>query len=169
MSWLSRTINLTTFSVIFYHTKCEVLNAALLTETVALQMLNVAVGLSFPVISTLQTFYPQVCQSHDKCTLRSDVGGNHIQNCDSPSLEKCPYRPQSRSCRSDRDIPTKRVNLSHVQHLKMCQFLQTFLKNNRTQKHFAFQAPHQHFLDNQCPRPSCVISYCHVVYLIKYT
>ena len=30
MSWLSRAINLMTFSVIFYCTKCVVLNAALL-------------------------------------------------------------------------------------------------------------------------------------------
>ena len=48
MSWISRVINLITFSVVFYCTKCVVLNAALLLppcRTVVLQMLHVAAGL----------------------------------------------------------------------------------------------------------------------------
>ena len=48
MSWISRAINLITFSVIFYLIKCVVLNAALLLpprKMVILQMLHVPVGL----------------------------------------------------------------------------------------------------------------------------
>ena len=48
MSWLSRAIDVITFSVKFHLTICVVLNAALLLpprETVVLQMLHVAVGL----------------------------------------------------------------------------------------------------------------------------
>ena len=48
MSWLSRVINLITFSVIFYCTKWVVLNAALLLppgKILILQMLQVTIGL----------------------------------------------------------------------------------------------------------------------------
>ena len=64
------------------------------------------------VISTLQTFYPQVCQSNVTCVsalcnkLCSDVKKTppvHVQNCRSPISEKMHIWP--RSCRSNRDIP----------------------------------------------------------------
>ena len=56
MSWLSRAINLVAFPVIFYRTKCVVLNAALLSpprKTVILQVIHVAVGLL-----SLSTLFP---------------------------------------------------------------------------------------------------------------
>ena len=55
MSWLSRVIHLITFSVIFYRTKCVVLNVALLLPphaAVVLQMLHVAAGLLLHSISS---------------------------------------------------------------------------------------------------------------------
>ena len=123
MSCLSIVMNLVIFSVIFYCTKCVVLNAALFLPPASYCRCYMSPLDCFRFlilnISTLQTFYPQVCHSNITCAsqfcykLCSGVKKKknracvHVQNCGSPISGTCPYRPRSpyRSCRSDWDIP----------------------------------------------------------------
>ena len=103
MSWLSRAMNLMTFSVIFYRTKFEVLNAALLLPLhaeVVLQMLHVAIGLLS--LSNLTSFHTADILSTVFLEWR------YMGVCILPQIvlwHKCPYQPWSHSCISAQDIP----------------------------------------------------------------